>query len=88
MVFMVKMNQRNLRMTEKKVTKKPASKVAVSEKHRELIIQVINLSAEVTRDVMEMGSAYAKDCIDAQRAVEQLAKEMNLKQDSYWSKWK
>jgi hypothetical protein len=75
-------------MTEKKVTKKPASKVAVSEKQRELIIKVINLSAEVTRDVMEIGSAYAKDCIDAQRAVEQLAKEMNLTQESYWSKWK
>lgn len=75
-------------MTEKKVTKKPASKVAFSEKHRELIIQVINLSTDVTRDVMEMGSAYAKDCIDAQRAVERLANEMNLKQESYWSKWK
>ena len=75
-------------MTEKKVTKKPASKVAFSEKHRELIIQVINLSTDVTRDVMEMGSAYAKDCIDAQRAVERLANEMNLKQESYWRKWK
>lgn len=88
MVFMVKMNQRNLKMAEKKVTKKPVKKGAVSEKHRELIIEVINLSTEVTRDVMEIGSAYAKDCLDAQRAVERLAREMKLQQDSYWSKWK
>ena len=75
-------------MAEKKVTKKPASRSTVSDKHRELIIEVINLSTEVTRDVMEMGSAYAKDCLDAQSAVERLAREMKLKQDSYWSKWK
>jgi len=88
MVFMVKMNQRNLKMAEKKVTKKPASKGTVSEKHRELIINVLNLATEVTRYVMDTGSAYAKDCLDTQRAIEKLASEMKLKQDSYWSNWK
>lgn len=76
-------------MAEKKVTKKPAGTVARwNENRKKLIISLINHSQEVTRDVMEVGSAFAKDCLDTQRVIEELAKEMGLKQDSYWSKWK
>lgn len=76
-------------MAKKKAKKKPAGTVARwNDDRKELIISLINHSSEVTRDVMEVGSAFAKDCLDTQRAIEELAKEMGLKQEHYWSKWK
>jgi hypothetical protein len=90
MVFMVKMNQRNLRMAKKKVNKKPTRTTAqkISNEQKELILKLMNSSNEVLRDVLEVGSAMANDCLETQSAINKLAKEFNFSQEHYWSEWK
>ena len=77
-------------MTSKKVSKKPAKKIAkqINDEQKELLLKVVNSSSEVLRSVIEVGSAMCNDCHDAETAIHNLAKEFNFKQEHYWSPYK
>lgn len=74
----------------KKAKKKPAKRIAkqITDEQRELLLKLINSSSDVLRDVLEVGSAMANDCLETQSAIHNLAKEFNFKQEHYWSHWK
>ena len=69
-------------MAKKKVAKKPAKRIAkqITDEQRELLLKLINSSSDVLRDVLEVGSAMANDCLETQSAIHNLAKEFNFKQ--------
>ncbi len=78
-------------MTSKKVSKKPVDKTVaqkINDEQKELILKLINSSSGVIRDVLEVGSAMANDCLETQNTIDKLAREFNFKQKNYWSLYK
>jgi hypothetical protein len=76
-------------MAKKKV-KKSAVRTAskISEEQRKLLLSLMNHSSSVVRSTLEVGSAFANDCVETQDAVWKLAREFGFKQDNYWEEYK
>lgn len=75
----------------KKIEKKPTVTRTVSkinEEQKKLVLSLINHSKDITNSVMDVGSAMVIDCLNAQDAMNELAKSFGWKQDSPWSDWK
>lgn len=78
-------------MTKKKIIKPTKTKDAIqkiNDEQRAWLLSLINYSKDISNSVMELGSAMASDCIQAQDRARKLADSFGWKQERPWDDFK